>query len=236
MGHEETDEEVPKEDEEQTRECLPTEKYQRRQGKPTKRRGNKDRRGTPEDEHHMEEYLNEIYRTIQEEEGTTLAACFDDEEDEVYAAEDYGYVMVEGILDSGSVTHVMDPEDAPGYEVRESPGSRRGQKFTGAGGEKIANDGQMDLALVAENEHTKKEHEIRCNVQAAKVTRPLFSVGRITENGIDVLFRKGYAVTIDAKTGKDITRHPRENGIYKFKAKLKAPSSKSPPRVFQRQG
>ena len=61
-------------------------------------------------------------------------------------------------------------------------------------------------------------------MQAAKVTRPLFSVGKITDNGLDVLFRKGYAVTIDPKTGKEVTRHPRENGTYRFKALLKAPT------------
>ena len=48
-------------------------------------------------------------------------------------------------------------------------------------------------------------------------------MGKICDNGIDVLFRKGYAVTIDAKTGKELTRHPRENGTYRFKAELRAP-------------
>ena len=126
-------------------------------------------------------------------------------------------------MDSGSVTHVMAPEDAPGYEVKESAGSRRGQMYTGAGGEKIANQGEMTLELLASNEHTKQEHEIRSTVQAAKVTRPLFSVGEICDKGIDVLFRKGYAVTIDANTGKELLRHPRVNGTYRFKAKLRSP-------------
>ena len=59
------------------------------------------------------------------------------------------------------------------------------------------NEGEMNLQLLAENGHTGKSQHIRCTVQAAKVTRPLFSVGKICDNGIDVLFRKGYAVTID---------------------------------------
>ena len=166
--------------------------------------------------------------------GSTLS-LLDDERDDLCTAEDYEYVMVEGILDSGSVAHVMDKHEAPGYRVQETAASRRGQMYTGAGGEKIANEGELDLNLLAENDHTGQSHEIRCKVQAAKVTRPLFSVGKICDNGIDVLFRKGYAVTIDAKTGKEITRHPRENGTYRFKVKLRSPKV-AQPESFHRQG
>ena len=77
---------------------------------------------------------------------------------------------------------------------------------------------------------------MRCRVLAAKVTRPLFSVGKICDNSIDVLFMKGYAVTIDAKTGKELTRHPRENGTYRFKAKLRAPKQGEETAAFRRQG
>jgi hypothetical protein len=93
---------------------------------------------------------------------------FQEEPDEICATDEYDYVMLEGILDSGSVTHVMAPEDAPGYEVKESTGSRRGQMYTGTGGEKIANQGEMMLELLASNEHTKQEHEIRSTVQAPR--------------------------------------------------------------------
>ena len=98
---------------------------------------------------------------------------------------------------------------------------------------KNANEGEMNLQLQAENGHTGKSQHIRCTVQAAKVTRPLFSVGKICDNGIDVLFRKGYAVTIDAKIGKELTRHPRENGTYRFNAKLRAGEETA---AFRRQG
>ena len=57
-----------------------------------------------------------------------------------------------------------------------------------------------------------------------------------SDNGIDVLFRKGHAVTIDAKTGKELTRHPRENGTYRFKAKLRAPKQGEETAGFHRQG
>jgi hypothetical protein len=38
------------------------------------------------------------------------------------------------VVDSGAAESVMDPEDAPGYEVTESAGSRRGAKYVGPGG------------------------------------------------------------------------------------------------------
>ena len=94
----------------------------------------------------------------------------------------------------------------------------------------------MNPQLLAENGHTGKSQHIRCTVQAAKVTRPLFSVGKICDNGIDVLFGKGYTVTIDAKTGKELTRHPRENGTYRFKAKLRAPKQAEETAASRRQG
>ena len=149
----------------------------------------------------------------------------DEESEDLCTAEDYDYVMIEGILDSGSVTHVANPDDMLGYEVKESAGSRKGQVYSGAGGEKIKNLGEMDLRMLATNDHTKQEHEIRSTVQAAKVTKPLFSVGQICDKNIDVLFRKTHAVTIDAKTGKELTRHPRVNGTYRFRAKLKSPNN-----------
>ena len=81
------------------------------------------------------------------------------------------------------------------------------------------------LDMLVPNDHTKQEHHITSKVQAAKVTRPLFSVGQICDKDIDILFRKEYAVTIDTKTGKELTRHPRVNGTYRFKAKLKGPTA-----------
>ena len=130
----------------------------------------------------------------------------------------------------------MDKVEAPGCKVEETAGSRRRQLFTGGGGEKIVNEGEMNLQLLAVNGHTGKSQHIRCRALAAKVTRSLFSVGKICDNGIDVLFRKGYAVTIDAKTGKEHTRHPRENGTYRFKAKLRAPKQGEETAAFRRQG
>ena len=49
-------------------------------------------------------------------------------------------------------------------------------------------------------------------------------LGRVLEAKEEVFFfGDEYAVTIDTKTGKELTRHPTVNGAYRFKAKLKGP-------------
>ena len=125
---------------------------------------------------------------------------------------------------TGSVAHVMGNVEASGCKVEE----------TAEPEEKNVNVGEMNLHLPAENEHTGKSQYIRCTVHAAKVAKPLFSGGKICDNGIDVLC---YAVTIDAKTGKELTRHPRrENGTYRFQAKLGAPEHGEDAAALRRQG
>ena len=58
------------------------------------------------------------------------------------------------VLDSGAADHVADPEDAPGQKVVPSPGSRKGAGFVAADGERIENQGQMELHLLTEKEST----------------------------------------------------------------------------------
>ena len=196
-------------------------------------------------------YIKQVYQHLQDEtpqvdihgesEHMDCALLTDDtqEDDQNLYAAGYDFVMVEGVLDSGSCDHVMNPEDAPGYAVEESAGSRRKQEYSGAGGEKIPNQGQMNLNMLADNEHTGETHKINSTVQAAKVTKPLFSVGKICDNGMDVLFRAGYAITINPKTGKEVTRHPRHGGTYQFHAKLQGPTKSSgttQSASFRRQG
>ena len=52
-------------------------------------------------------------------------------------------------LDSGCCKHVLPADAAPGYEVSDSPSSRRGASFTVGNGAKVANEGQMSLNLEA---------------------------------------------------------------------------------------
>ena len=70
-----------------------------------------------------------------------------DDEDTVMPLEAWQDVDVEFTLDSGCCNHVLDSEDAPGYLVQESVGSRRGQNFVVGNGERVPNEGQVHLNL-----------------------------------------------------------------------------------------
>ena len=90
--------------------------------------------------------------SCKEDAAVAVPACisgiFDDRDGELLAHVGEGQVL-EGILDSGAVNHVMDRREAPGYSVLPSEGSRRGQVYTGACGEKIANGGAVCLDMEA---------------------------------------------------------------------------------------
>ena len=55
--------------------------------------------------------------------------------------------------------------------------------------------------------------DIRTTVQCAEVTRPLLSVSKICDAGMNVTFDQEQAVIIDQK-GKEACRFMRKNGLY----------------------
>ena len=75
---------------------------------------------------------------------------------------------LEVILDSGACHHVLDAEDAPGYLVSESAGSRRGQNFVTADGARIPNEGQLDLFMESHVEDGRTV-PVRTNFQVTAV-------------------------------------------------------------------
>ena len=60
-----------------------------------------------------------------------------DDGDEIMPVEGWQDRDIEITLDSGCCNHVLDAEDALGYLVSESPGSRRGQNFIVGNGERV---------------------------------------------------------------------------------------------------
>ena len=90
----------------------------------------------------------------------------------------------------------------------------------------MANQGQKHLNLSAGGA------QINSVFQIAKVTRPLMSVGKITDGGYQVVFDKEKAVISDQR-GKEVCRFVRQNGkgLYVCKLKLTKPSQ-----GFVRQG
>ena len=55
-------------------------------------------------------------------------------------------IGIDAAADSGAGDHVLARVDVSGHPVEESPGSRGGHTFTGAGGHVMDNDGQGKLS------------------------------------------------------------------------------------------
>ena len=135
------------------------------------------------------------------------------------------------VLDSGAADHVADNVEAPGYDVKESPGSKRGDGWIAANGELIPNKGEMVLDLTSGNSN------ICSKFQVAKTSRPLWSVGRPCDAGYRVVFDKEKAVVTHKASGKEVTTFPRKNAVYVCDMKLRNPKATQakPERGFQRQ-
>ena len=166
------------------------------------------------DPRHMHAELNilegEVYDHIN------MAATEGNTQDEYFEE------CFEVALDSGSGEHVASKKDAPSYTVVPSAGSRAGQHFIAANNARIPNQGEFTLALRAAAAQGKKGRAIKSTFQVANVTRPLWSVGRICDAGLDVKFNKDYASVL-TKEGKELCRFQRQGGLYLAKLSLRNP-------------
>ena len=121
-------------------------------------------------------------------------------------------------LDFGSVVHVCSRDDCPGYELAESPGSRRGKEFLMGDGGTIPNQGQSKLNL------TDDGRDIESVFQIAAVTRPLMSVRKICDEGHNITFNAVMAV-VHTPDGEELCRfHRKHGGLYVAKLKLRSPA------------
>ena len=97
------------------------------------------------------------------------------------------YTKMQVALDSGAGAHVMNHQDAPGYEVRPSAMSKAGAAFLAADGGRIPNHGELTVNMLStDSEGTP--HRITSRFEAADVTRALWSVGLICDSGLQVRF------------------------------------------------
>ena len=133
---------------------------------------------------------------------------------ELNAAEDIPeYVDVDVAVDSGAGDNVLAETDVPDHEVKESPGSLRGQQFKGAGGHVMANEGQMVLEMLAPTEDGA-HREVDVTWQVADVCRPLLSDSKICDKAEHtVTFDKKRAVVRDAK-GRIVCVFTRKGNLY----------------------
>ena len=131
----------------------------------------------------------------------------------------------EVILDSGAAEHVVDNADTPGYELKESPGSRAGACFVAANGERIPNKGQVQLNLKLGDTPASS------TFQVSRISRPLWSVGKVCDAGDEVTFKRDGASVLHVATGKKVGDFTRKQGLYAGDFKLRNPAA-----VFSRQG
>ena len=132
-------------------------------------------------------------------------------------------IEFEVALDSGCCAHVMDTEQcAPGYEVFESEGSKRGAGFLVGSGARIPNEGEVHLNLSVPGAGTEFTN-VKSTFQASPVTRPLMSVSQICRNGLRCVFDDDKAEVVN-KNGDVHCTFKRQGGLYVCNMRLKAPT------------
>ena len=136
------------------------------------------------------------------------------------------FLEIEMTLDTGASVHAMDKLDLPGFVIEESIGSKAGQKFQAAGGKLIDNEGQAKLVMLCPG----VDRELTCNVQIAKVTRPLLSVTKMTESGkVTVLCKQDVAEVLD-QNGKLLATFQKSGGLYVAMMRVRNPRFQPFPR------
>ena len=131
----------------------------------------------------------------------------------------------EVVLDSGAAEHAVDAVDAPGYEIQDSPGSKAGACFIAANGEKISNQGQVNLKLKSD-----EGAGLQSTFQVCKTHRPLWSVGRICDSGCTVTFDSTGARITHKSSGKQLCSFQRSQGLYVSTLQLANPTFTRPGR------
>ena len=131
-------------------------------------------------------------------------------------------VEFEVALDSGCTDNVCHEGDAPGYVLEPSAGSKAGQHFIVGNGAQVPNSGQVNLNLQTDGAEEKRNN-ISTIFQVAKVSRPLMSVGRLCDAGMDVIFKHNRADVV-APDGSIVLSFERQGtGLYIAKLRLKRP-------------
>jgi len=166
------------------------------------------------------------YEVVEDDAGFVLVAPLDWAEplDELnVASEAFEECEVEVTIDCGAVDHVGNQRDFPGLPIRPSPGSMHNKHFLGADGSIIENEGEKEVCL----QDTESRVNINSIFQMANVTRALFSVSKVCDQGAEVNINKHRAVI--TKEGKTVATFNRQRGLYVATMRLKRPKMKKDP-------
>ncbi len=159
-----------------------------------------------------------------------MALEYEEEEDEVFAAEEE--VVVKVASDSGAVDHITNPAGVPRSAVVRRPAKMR--NFVGAGGDGIKNYGEVNITL-----ETSEGNTIDSVSQVADVCRPLHSTSKTCDSGHEMLYTKKEGIVVPegafsqflgllASRGiKPLARYQREGGLYVATMKVR-PSRADP--------
>ena len=113
---------------------------------------------------------------------------------------------------------MADHSEAPGYQVSEGAGSKAGGCFIAANGEPIPNKGEMTLDLMS------GDKAITSKFQVAKISRPLWSVGKSCDAGYTVVFDSGHGTIYHVESGEQVGVFLRKGGLYVGDMKLRNPA------------
>ena len=140
-----------------------------------------------------------------------------------------GWTRVRGIVDSGAAQCVAPPDMAPGIPILPSAGSRRGQNYLAANGDRMPNVGEQTLNIM-----TADGGAAALSFQITGVTRPLLAVSELADRGNRVIFGKNGGVIQNLTTGK-LTTFPRCGGVYAMDIYIRQ-NEGAADRGFPRQG
>lgn len=149
-------------------------------------------------------YLHEECEEIPDE----VMALFDPDVQLHYVPRGPTWRKVETVMDSGAAESVAPVELAPWVKLEASEGSRRGQTYLAAGGEKLPNLGEKKLEVF-----TSEGRPATATFQCADVTRALSSVSKICDRGNRVVFDVDGGFIVDKSSGAR-TNFRRENNVY----------------------
>ena len=146
-----------------------------------------------------------------------LMALFDPEAELNYVPAATEWVKIESVVDSGAAESVQPVNMVPWVPMMPSEGSKRGQTYTSAGGERLPNLGEKKLEVV-----TDEGYPATARFQCADVTRALSAVSQMCDQGNRVIFEKmgGY---IESLMDGTRTHFNRVNNVYVMELHMEKP-------------
>ena len=120
------------------------------------------------------------------------------------------WVRIRTVMDSGAADSVAPPTLAPHVMVSESKGSKRGQCYVSASGNRLSNMGEKVLEI-----QTNEGKDTTVLYQIAEVGRPLTSVSATCDRGNWVVYTSQGGFIINCQTGER-TSFERSGGIYEL--------------------